>query len=991
MTKTDTVFRLPDSFVATYGEKQPPFGFNGLGELVYLRTYSRLKEDGTQERWHETVRRVVEGCFTMQKRHIEEHHLGWSERKAQRSAKIMYDLMFNMKFLPPGRGLWAMGSPLTMEKNLHAALFNCAFVSTENLDKDLAEPFTFLMDASMLGIGVGFDTKGAGKLTIRTPAGEPVTYVIPDTREGWVESLKLLLESYFVAHSKPVVFDYSQIRPAGEPIKGFGGVASGPDPLLRLHDDIRRVLDASVGKPISVTNIVDIQNLIGRCVIAGNIRRTAEIAFGEPNDEEFIDLKNYEKNPERAEYGWTSNNSIYAELGMDYAPTAKRVALNGEPGYAWLENMRAFGRMGDPANYADRRVSGTNPCKPLNSLILTPNGYISFADALEREYLQVVLADGSVTTATKPFLTGVQRNVWRVRMSNGIDLYGTENHQHRLASGEWKRMDELNIGDALDVVYPPVYRAVVEDEAEYNEGVLHGWLWADGCVYKRKDSDSYRATLAVGVNEFECTQMLEAIVGKSAVDHHQKPDTCKNIRVPLAMVDEEFDKEDLAWLRSKSGSYKLGFIRAAFTCDGSVRGDGTVVELYATRRDALVVMHTLLAEFGVKSGVTTHNHARTYTAKDGKVRNNATTYKLTVYGGGFNKIGFLSEHKNNKLKEAPVGSRNRIFVTDIDPQWSVEDVYDITVHDESHAFLDVGVVTHNCVEQSLESYETCNLVETFPANHSSLEEYKLTLKYSYLFGKTVTLSKTPWMKTNRIALRNRRIGLSMSGIQQAIAKFGIEEFRRWCDEGYKTVKHYDEIYSEWLAIPKSVKVTSIKPSGSVSLLAGATPGMHWPENRVYIRRMRLAEHSDLLQPIKDAGYKVEQDAYSPQTLVVEIPVKIEEDIRTAAEVSMWEQLAMAAFLQRYWADNQVSATITFNPATEGAQIASSLDYYQYQLKGISFLPRHDYGAYAQMPYEAISEERYHELVAGLKPLVFGNTHEEAEQEKYCGNDGCMII
>jgi ribonucleoside-triphosphate reductase len=659
MNRKDVTFTLSDSFVASYASKAPPFGFNGLGELVYLRTYSRLKEDGTQECWHETVARVVNGTYTMQKRWILSHDLGWSEKKAQRSAQEMYDRIWNMKFLPPGRGLWAMGSPLTEEKGLFAALNNCAFVSTANLDKDLADPFTFLMDASMLGIGVGFDTKGAGKLTITAPTGTSTTYLIPDTREGWVESLKLLLESYFVPGSPPVEFDYSAIRLAGEPIKGFGGVASGPEPLRALHAEIRGVLSTRTAHGparITVTDIVDIQNLIGKCVIAGNLRRTAEIAFGEPTDEEFIDLKNYEKNPHRAEHGWTSNNSIFAEVGMDYEPTAERVALNGEPGYAWLENMRAYGRMGDAPDFKDKRVAGANPC----------------------------------------------------------------------------------------------------------------------------------------------------------------------------------------------------------------------------------------------------------------------------------------------------------------------------------------------VEQSLESYELCCLVETFPANHESIEDYQKTLKYAYLYGKTVTLGKTPWARTNRVLLRNRRIGLSQSGIQQAVAKFGIEQYRQWCEKGYKTVRYYDEVYSEWLTIPKSVKVTSVKPSGSVSLLAGATPGMHWPEDRVYIRRMRLSEHSDLVQPLRDAGYHVEQDVYSPNTLVVEIPVKIEEQIRTAGEVSLWEQLSMAAFLQRYWADNQVSATIAFDPKTEGAQIAHALNYFQYQLKGVSFLPRHEDGAYAQMPYEGISEERYQGLVAKLKPLNFGTTHEAAEQEKYCSNDSCTF-
>ena len=69
---------------------------------------------------------------------------------------------------------------------------------------------------------------------------------------------------------------------------------------------------------IGSRDIVDIMNIIGKCVVAGNIRRVAEIALGEANDTEFIHLKDYAKNPERMEYGWVSNNSIFADIGMDY-------------------------------------------------------------------------------------------------------------------------------------------------------------------------------------------------------------------------------------------------------------------------------------------------------------------------------------------------------------------------------------------------------------------------------------------------------------------------------------------------------------------------------------------------------------------------------------------------------------------------------------------------------------------------------------------------
>ena len=652
-------FTLSENFINKFKRKKPPFGFNGLGELVYMRTYSRIKENGKNERWWETVQRVVEGTYSMQKNWIDQHQLGWNPWQAQASAQDMYERIFNMKFLPPGRGLWAMGTAITEEKGLYAALNNCAFVSTSTIKEDMAKPFCFLMDASMLGVGVGFDTKGADEIIVKgaDESRDETEYKIPDTREGWVESLKLLLESHFHGTSS-VKFDYTKIRAAGEPIAGFGGVSSGHEPLEELHERIRKVLDKNSGEPISVTTIVDIMNLIGKCVVAGNVRRTAEIVFGDPYDEEYLDLKNYEVNPHREQYGWTSNNSIYAELGMDYTDVCKRIVDNGEPGFAWLDNMQKYSRMKNGGDWKDHRVAGGNPC----------------------------------------------------------------------------------------------------------------------------------------------------------------------------------------------------------------------------------------------------------------------------------------------------------------------------------------------LEQSLESYELCCLVETFPDNHDSLEDYQRTLKYAYLYAKTVTLGRTHWPETNRVMLRNRRIGCSVSGVAQFITKNGMGELRNWLEKGYDTIQEWDKMYSDWFAVPRSIKTTSVKPSGTVSLLVGATPGMHYPESRFYIRRMRLSKHSELIEPLKKANYKVEPAFGSEDTtMVVEVPVDVGEGIRTAAELSVWEQFSLAAFLQRYWADNQVSCTATFNPETEADQLPHVLNYFQYKLKGISLLPRHELGAYKQMPYEAIDEKTYNKSIKKLGKLYFGVIkNEEADIDKFCNNDSCEI-
>ena len=265
---------------------------------------------------------------------------------------------------------------------------------------------------------------------------------------------------------------------------------------------------------------------------------------------------------------------------------------------------------------------------------------------------------------------------------------------------------------------------------------------------------------------------------------------------------------------------------------------------------------------------------------------------------------------------------------------------------------------------------------------------------AYLYAKTVTLGQTHWPLTNRVLLRNRRIGCSMSGISQFISHRGLNELRNWCRVGYETIQECDTVYSDCFAIPLSKKVTSIKPSGTVSLLAGATPGMHYPESRFYLRRVRLPNSSDLLPALTSAGYHIEPSVTDETSAVVSIPIDVGEGTRILKDVSMWEQLSLAAFLQEHWADNQVSCTVTFDPVTEGPQIVHALNYFQYKLKGISFLPRMEAGAYPQMPYQSITEDEYKSEVSRLKPLdfskvVMGDTRQPLP-ERFCDTEVCNL-
>jgi ribonucleoside-triphosphate reductase len=127
-------FRISEDFVSAYKEKKAPFGYrdaagNSVGEITFLRTYSRLKEDGTKETWVDVCERVINGMYSLQKDHCKSSRLPWNDAKAQASAKEAFDRLFELKWTPPGRGLWVMGTNIVNEQKNYSELQNCAFVS----------------------------------------------------------------------------------------------------------------------------------------------------------------------------------------------------------------------------------------------------------------------------------------------------------------------------------------------------------------------------------------------------------------------------------------------------------------------------------------------------------------------------------------------------------------------------------------------------------------------------------------------------------------------------------------------------------------------------------------------------------------------------------------------------------------------------------------------------------------------------------------------
>lgn len=621
-------FFLSKNTIVELKSLKPRFGFGLFGEATFYRTYSRLKADGSQEHWVDTVIRVVEGILSIRKNHYIQNGLKWDETFWQNFAQDFAITFFHMHWLPPGRGLWMMGTEYMYERG-SAALYNCGAVDTSDLV--LAADWT--VDMLMCGVGVGFNMAWDGKAKKPDKSRKKV-YKIEDSKEGWVKSTRFLLESY-IKGKEFYIFDYSLIRPAGSPIKGFGGTASGPEPLKLLHKRLEQYLDDYCdGKTDKTRCIADVFNAIGACVVAGNVRRSAEIALGSVHDEIFLNLKDYEKYPERAEIGWMSNNTVMLEKTEDFhklPEIAKHMRKNGEPGICNLINIRKYGRFGK-------------------------------------------------------------------------------------------------------------------------------------------------------------------------------------------------EMKDLAWL------------------------------------------------------------------------------------------------------------------------------------------------TNPCSEIPLEGFELCNLAEVFPTRCKDETEFYQSLKYATFYASTVSLLPTHRTESNAIIARNRRIGVSLSGVADLLEIIGATELTRRLRKGYEVVRYANKAWAAEAGIPESLRVTTIKPSGTISQLAGTSSGMHFPTSRYAIRRMRVGNFSPIYKFLKDAGIPHEPDKYSFNTTIFEFPISYKKT-RKAASVSPWEQFALLAMLQREWSDNMVSATITFDPKTEGPQIERMLAQFAPIIKSVSMLPLIKEGAYEQMPYEAITKKEYEKMIKELPQKI----------------------
>lgn len=849
-----------------------------IGYVTYKRTYSRVKEQG-QEEFDETIDRILNACQN-------QLHVNFRPEEYEMARRYFLQLKCSVA----GRFLWQLGTQ-TVDKHGLASLQNCAFVSIDNA----IECFTWTFEMLMLGCGVGFSIQREHiqkippvldrDIKIERLDTNDADFIVPDKREGWVRLLHEVLESYFHT-GRSFTFSTLLIRSKGTPIKGFGGVASGPQVLCDGINNILKILNRCKGRKLSSIDCLDMVNIIATIVVAGNVRRSALIAIGDADDIPYLQAKRWDLGIPN--WRCMSNNSVVCH-DIDELPQEfwEGYEGKGEPyGLINLKLSRNVGRLRDGDRYPDPDVMGYNPCLTGDTMILTSEGIMPIRFLIDRQFIAVL--DGKeYRSTTEGFWSKGTREIFKIKLENGCEIKATANHKFKTRLG-WKEVQQFG-----DVEY-----VLLSENTDF---------------------------------------------------------TWKNMQRDIEILQNLFDRNSYIIQQPKP-----------------------LICIRQPHVDRLHWIQRLLFSLGICSHLSEEDQELRISG------NSLKTFHQRISYSDFEKGMVLEECLKQPLDSDKFYSK----VVSVTPVGQ-EQVFDCVIP-IAHSFSANCMVSHNCGEQSLCNKETCCLSEVFLPNVESLAEFKKILTICYRICKHSLMLPCHLPDTEEIVHRNVRMGIGISGYLQC-----TEEQKSWLDDGYRYLREYDQYYSDKHGFPYSIKLTTVKPSGTLSLLPGITPGWHPAIYQYFIRRIRMSSDNPLVEICKQHKYHVEYQqnfdgSLDYSTSIVEFPCRYPDHAVLAKSMTALDELETVKRLQTEWSDNAVSCTIYYRLHELPAIQQWLRDNYETSVKSVSFLLHYDHG-FKQAPYEEITKERYEELKAHCIPIT--SCHElvaEDDDSQECPGGHCPM-
>lgn len=934
-------------------------------------------------------------------------------------------------------------------------------------------------------------------------------FVAADSREGWVELLGELMkhhyepQKWFNMNSKEIIFTipddnksniippnkstefiYSTtlIRPRGEPIKTFGGTASGPEELCSGLEEINKILNAKIGKKASSLDWVDMICHVAMIVVSGNVRRSALILIGDSDDLEFLNAKNWRTGKVIPNQRYCANLTVACE-DIKQLPKEFWDGYDGNGECFGLFNPKAAKKMGRTGEiqYPDPEAEGLNPCFAKNTMIAVADGrhMVSIKQlAKEGKDVPVYSYDKktgkvSIKWGRNPRVTGNNKKLLRIHFDDKSYIDVTPNHKFYTMDDKTKTADKLKKGDSIPRFkkfiekdgYVRMYTNVKTDKRKsehrmiakfhnrkkfkkvYKKGTKNGFCKTNNVVVHHKDenksnnspdnleittaSEHNREHYGNGKMKGEKNPMYgkkhsketKEKIGAKTTERNKDKKYLKKVgkKIKKALNNEETKKKisdntkksakerrrnkldeikkeaERTELKIKiDDNYNVWVKKKCETCNNKFKTKWKFREVAVCSQEC-----NNKNEDVIKS-------RKKGNRKTQKKKSKKKLHKqIMIYKDLEEELGRkpLKKEWENECKDkeipyrlqtktpnpniptsfADLAKRAEDYnhrVVKVEKLEGLHKVYNITV-DKNHTvgiITDIeenkswkGVFAANCGEQLLANFETCCLAELLLCNIESQEEANECARYMYRICKHSLLLPCPEKETEAIVHKNMRIGLGVTGYLQT-----TEEQKSWLKNTYKYLRAFDIEYSKKIKVNPSIKLTTVKPSGTISTMWSISPGCHpfisHKGSRHIFRTIRMDNQAPTRNMCIRSGArcepKIEFDkSLSKTTDVVYVPFKIPDGAPTSDETKIID-FANKIFMRlaREWSDNAVSASGYFDQ-TEKPDVKKFLTDNYDNIKSISFFPKEPEltEEFAQLPYIGITEKEYNEA---MKKIIF---------------------
>lgn len=1037
---------------------------------VFFRTYSRRTAKG-RETWREVCDRTIQGLSKLGK-------------LTPAETALLERMMHQIKSLPSGRWLWVGGTDWLENPENFSGAYNCT--STNVVDW---RAFGLMMDLAMMGCGTGavLEPQYINQLPpIRnhlnvilegeigtTPSeerrektevkidGNQVTIYVGDSRQGWVKSYQSLLElstDERFSGEVQVSINVSDIRPAGESLKGFGGVAN-PIKLPELYQRCAAILNKAVGRQLNSVECCLLIDEAAVVVVAGNVRRSAGMRQGISNDEKFVNAKdnlwqqdehgNWRIDPERDALRMANHSRVFHHKPTldECIAAVRKQYYSGEGAIQWAgeavarascdlldtpalkkEFLQAY-EQGNGSHWLKEKYPnltpdeiehrlqrfGLNPCVTADTWVHTEFGPRQVKDLIGKQHGTYVNGELFSTTADGFFYTG-DRAVFTLATKEGVSLRLTGNHQLLRVSAqtqkrqytEWVAAEELKPGDHVCLHN---HRGIQpwQGVGTFNQGWLLGSLVGDGSLAQTqaivrfwgdspvKMAESEVATLQ---NNGVCTVNLGG-------DSDRQPDLQQVASSGLDQLAAQFKihrGQKIVTPEVEQASYEFyqGFLQGLFDANGSVQGtptQGISVRLAPSNLELLQAVQRMLLRLGIVSTVDQNQHELVI------ANDNLIEFR--------DRVGFRQPEKQQTLDNLLDGykrklNRERFVVTveSVSPT-GIESVYDCTVPGVSR-FDANGIVAHNCGE-IIGSVFHCNLAEIHlnqidPSNEKEQEDAFSAGALSVAILLNHTFVEKRYQKSREL---DPIVGVSFTGLFDFFVKaFGADWLHWWAegrpdtDQGVQFKQQEKAYLTRWRDIVHRVvweycdkhgikrpnRCTTVQPSGTKSLLTGASPGWHPPKAQRFIRRITFRKNDPVALACLEYGYNVtpsqsDKDengnllndpfAEACSEWLVEIPVAVSwADLPGADEIDISQfsalaQMDFAMQVQRWYVTHNTSSTweLRVNEVEPlGERIYQAIQDDDGYISAALLARFDDHQSFPRLPFEPIDKATYNQLM-----------------------------